>query len=404
MALERLLDGTHADTIILPDLYQNTNLSPRERPQRPRGVVLTPSAEVSSAGTAQLIIKAEWEPSVHTIVIDITGPAGFRQNLISSGSETTIIVPWPGAYSAKIYNRNRSGQLSLPFGRSVLVDASTLPGVVNITSITDNGDGTITINYDTGNSVTIPIGKGVRNVFRDEATGDVRVVFSDGTTTNIAIKDGAAGGTTEWIYRSTTTATAPTRPTTTEAQRMMLDFVPTGWSDDPTTGTYVWVSSRKRAVSTDPFGEFSPPAPFRGPRGFRGARGAPGTPAPRIWQRIFNSNSGILVEDSRTATNTVPITLDADINNYDLIQFVATCGNGRAGVEWDGKALPARVFSTTSPQVIASYSDPARGYNIEALLGANGTQLRLFTDNQWDRTGDFRGDCVLYQVWGISNS
>ena len=45
---------------------------------------------------------------------------------------------------------------------------------------------------------------------------------------------GSDGAGYQFIFRRTTTDTAPTSPTTTAAQRRNDAYVPTGWSDDPT--------------------------------------------------------------------------------------------------------------------------------------------------------------------------
>ncbi len=113
--------------------------------------------------------------------------------------------------------------------------------------------------------------KGIKNINRDEATGIITVTYSDGAVQMFAIPDGAPGGTSEWIYRSTDDeddpAATPSVPPTDAADRLKPDFVPAGWHDDPVEGEYTWVSKRTRETGSEPFGEFSTATRWRGETG-----------------------------------------------------------------------------------------------------------------------------------------
>ena len=107
--------------------------------------------------------------------------------------------------------------------------------------------------------------------------------FADGGQDGAAGSAGADGAGYQFIFRRTTTDTAPTAPTTTAAQRTNDSYVPTGWSDDPTgvdgTNLYEWVSVR--IGTSGAWGEYSSPAIWArfsadGSDGAPGARGAKG--------------------------------------------------------------------------------------------------------------------------------
>ena len=107
--------------------------------------------------------------------------------------------------------------------------------------------------------------------------------FADGGEDGATGEAGSDGAGYQFVFRRTTTTTAPTSPTSTAAQRRNNDFVPTGWSDDPTgvdtTNRYEWVSVR--IGTTGAWGEFSTPAIWSrfsadGTPGARGAKGDKG--------------------------------------------------------------------------------------------------------------------------------
>ena len=71
---------------------------------------------------------------------------------------------------------------------------------------------------------------------------------------------GLDGSGQEFVFKRTSTATAPTKPTTTDAQDQTDDHVPSGWTDDPTgpdaSNPFEWVSERTRARGADKWGKF----------------------------------------------------------------------------------------------------------------------------------------------------
>ena len=76
----------------------------------------------------------------------------------------------------------------------------------------------------------------------------------------------------ESIYIATTDDTCPATPSQTDEQKRQNDYVPPGWSDEPVTGTYVWISSRVRHAGSDTaFGEFGTPSPIP----YHAEKGAP---------------------------------------------------------------------------------------------------------------------------------
>ena len=105
----------------------------------------------------------------------------------------------------------------------------------------------------------------------------------DTGATGAAGASGADGAGYQFVFRRTTTSTAPTSITTTNAQRSNDTFVPTNWTNNPTgvdaTNEYEWVSVR--IGSSGDWGEFSAPAVWAkfsedGADGTPGARGAKG--------------------------------------------------------------------------------------------------------------------------------
>ena len=343
LTLERQLDGTHNDTLILPPLFERLRIQERRKPLPPTGIEITSSAFITETNTSQFLVKIAWDSTPHEIVVDIKGPESldnlFSQFVVASGVQTDIIVPFPGTYTVSVQHRDRNGVLSDAVERRILVDASDLPDVIDINKIVVNDDGSITITWDTGNTVTFNRGKGIVNFVRDQRTGEVVITYGDGSVQRFPILDGAAGGTTEWIYR-TSSGSRPATPTTTEAQRMTLDFVPAGWNDNPVSGSYVWVSSRSRTISTAPFSEFSIPSRFNGARGRTGPRGEPGLdgdPAPRFWALLVQASTPTQFPEGAF------IKLPANVNTYRWLHCF-----GRAGdrFSWTASIDTAQLVRT----------------------------------------------------------
>ena len=74
---------------------------------------------------------------------------------------------------------------------------------------------------------------------------------------------GADGAGFEAIFIRNNNNTAPNAPTTTSTQDRRNDFVPSGWSDDPSSPTatqrFVWVSIRTKSQGDDVWSKFSTP-------------------------------------------------------------------------------------------------------------------------------------------------
>ena len=108
---------------------------------------------------------------------------------------------------------------------------------------------------------------------------------------------GRDGPGSEWVFRTTTTDTAPTLVQLAADVMQLDDQVPTGWEDDPqgvdATNQFEWVSQRARD-SAGSWGNFSTPAQWavysedgeqgtpggKGPVGDVGLKGQPGTQGP----------------------------------------------------------------------------------------------------------------------------
>ena len=417
LSLEQQLDGTHADTLVLPPLFNNRRAAPRSKPLAPTGVKVASTVRQTSDNTAQSLVSVSWNPSPHEAVIKITGPKllgnVFENTVIVAGLATTIIVPFPGVYSLEIRHRDRLGTLSDAVEREVTVDWTDIPDVVDITGIKQNDDGSITITYDTGNTVTIASGsdgRGIRGIVRNATTGVVTVTYTDGTTTDFTITDGAEGGTAEWIYRATTTDLRPARPSTTSAQKLISDFVPSGWSDDPpSSGRFIWVSSRHRRISTIPYSDFSVPSPFRGPPGFTGPAGPQGErgPAgPRNWVRLFTGNQNFTTSDT-TITFNQSIT-DPTIG-YDLLYLFGTgftFNTDTAVVFWQGAVnvplLVARASqSTLRARYMTIHESTAPASNAfwkVRIRYLSATQIAINYESAVYR-GNLTG--VVHSAWGV---
>ena len=427
LSLEQQLVGTHADDAILPPLYQNRRTASRRKPLPPTGITITPSARATDDGTAHSIITISWDDTAHATVINVKGTEAlgdiYSHQYTEYGNEISIEVPLgAGVYTVELQHRDRLGLLSDTITRKVTVDWSDLPDAVYIQSIVKNPEtGVITITYNTGNTITFGGGKGIQSITRNETTGIVTITYSDGTSEAIDIQDGAAGGKSEWIYRATISASRPTTPTTTEAQDSILDFVPSGWNDAPPDGTYVWVSTRTRALVTDAYSKFSQPIQFRGPPGERGARGAtgprglPGTPAPRVWSLIFKADvddlpgTSFQVQDQNPFPGLHPggfwitnqgwtFTMRANITNYDWICLI---GRGKvmdrsgAGLAFNGMISTSLLKSTR------------RAHQLPTLSGWTPT-ITYVSDNQINIYGStnslasqFFG--ILDEVWGVES-
>jgi len=147
--------------------------------------------------------------------------------------------------------------------------SDSFSGGREVTGIARKGDKVI-FSYSDSTTVSVPLrdGDGIDTIRRDPATGIVTVTLDSGLAQTFSVKDGAPGGLSEWIYRSTDSeddpSSAPAVPATSDADRKVEDFVPAGWSDDPVEGKYTWVSKRSRKTGAEAFSEFSAAVRHRG--------------------------------------------------------------------------------------------------------------------------------------------
>ena len=395
LTLERQLAGTHDDTLILPPLFGRLQLTARTKPLPPTGVEITSSVSITTSNTSQFLVKIAWNSSVHSVVINIEGPESlnniFTQYIEASGTQTNIIVPFPGNYTVTVQNRDRNGVLSDPVERRILIDTSDLPNIIDINKITQNDDGSITIEYDTGNTVTIDATKRISGISRNTTTGEIEVLYTDGSIDRFVINDGAAGGVSEFIYRATTNFTRPATPTTTEEQKRILDFVPPLWSDNPVSGNYVWVSSRKRALATDPYSDFSLPQPFRGPRGFRGSKGEPGEDginAPRYWSLLYQAPTPTSAPDGTY------IRLPANVNTY---RWLHVFGRGGDRFSWTASIDTSQLVRTGH---FALQSISGADAFIRPAVNYTATRPQDVRFSRW--FGDWPDRLFVDEIWAVN--
>jgi hypothetical protein len=114
----------------------------------------------------------------------------------------------------------------------------------------------------------------------------------------------------EYIYRLTTTETAPATPSTTSQTD---DFVPTGWTDDP-TGTslanrYEWVSERKKENGV--WGAFSIPALW----GKYGEDGA-------FFEYRYAKNGSTATAPALTATDVTPAGWSTTLPDVAALEYL----------------------------------------------------------------------------------
>lgn len=420
LTLEQQLAGTHADSVVLPPLHGRGRIAARSKPLPPTGVKAVSEVEVAADNTAQSLIKVSWNASPHTAIVDITGPANLSNIFVNQdtifATNTTIAVPFPGTYKVSVRFRDRRGAVSDAVSINVLVDWSDVPDAIDITGITQNPDGSVTITYDTGNSVTIGVGKGIKNITRNATTGQVVVTYTDDSTDTFTISDGAAGGVTEWIYRATSSNNRPATPATTAAQKGIIDFVPAGWLDDPpASGTYIWVSSRSRTLATDAYSDFSQPSPFRGAVGATGPRGAAGPAAPRVWSLLFtkavDDTAGYRGESGSFPPNNNDgrtFTLRASMLNYD---WIAVFGRGWVGSGHSAFAWSAMIDVAELRAMSTRNTAPYNTLEIQSVNSSLYTYLpfiRYKTTTTIDVGAtmlNFRSDINGYldEVWGVES-
>ncbi len=253
---------------------------------------------------------------------------------------------------------------------------------LTVQSVTTDAAGNVTITFSDGTMATIAAGnagRGIQSVSRNLTTGVVTITYDDGTAETFALEDGqdgADGSSQEWIYRATTTNVAPTTPVGQNTN----DFVPGGWSDDPVSGDFVWVSTRRKPAGTGTsWGAFSTPASFRG------EKGEPGDAAPRVWQLIWKDNDGYRF----AASGTVTIPSHSDPSSYDVLYFVGANWNNRR--RWRDFSLPTEVLSVSG--------------TLETVETARLDEWRVNLDGQdinFTRVGGGASH-EIWEVWGLND-
>lgn len=218
--------------------------------------------------------------------------------------------------------RNSAGVVTIDYTDGATETFTIRDGVdgTTVQSITTADDESVTVTFTDGSQFTLPAGvdgtdgRDVSSITRNTSTGIVTVTLSDGSTQTFTIRDGMDGrdgSSQEWIYRATTTNTRPSRPASVNRN----DYVPSGWSDNPVSGTYVWVSTRKKPAGTNTrWGTFSTPAPFRG--------------APAATQNITYMDQVAFVAGSPTDSTRSSSTPSLNINSPFTVSYSPRAADG----------------------------------------------------------------------------
>lgn len=182
--------------------------------------------------------------------------------------------------------------------------------------------------------------------------------------------NGKDGDGVEYIYKRTTTNLSPDRPTEVSQED---DFVPEGWTDDPTgvneNNMYEWVCVRKYKEGI--WGEFSNPALWakwgdKGDQGNEGPQGVPGDPGADgitlyTWIRYAEDANGTGISNSPDGKSYIGLaynkTTASESNNpNDYTWSKITGKDGVAGPAGeDGKTLYTWIkYADTMPSSSSS--------------------------------------------------
>lgn len=260
---------------------------------------------------------------------------------------------------------------------------------LTVQSAVSDSRGNVLITFSDGTTITVPAGgagRGIDTIVRDNTTGIVTITYDDGTTTTFTVMDGgvgADGSSTEWIYRATASNVRPATPSQTSARRAQLDYVPPFWNDDPVSGTYVWVSSRRKPAGVNTvFGNFSTPTPFRGPVGQRGPAG------PRIWQQLWGGT--LTIGPSMTAT----AVSSSGLSGYDSVAILTRSYSSFTSTWYHYIAmLPVSALNSLST---GGWANTTFDYGV---LTISGGVLRIRADAHSSGPTSKR----LLKIWGVSN-
>lgn len=182
--------------------------------------------------------------------------------------------------------------------------------------------------------------------------------------------NGKDGDGVEYIYKRTTTNLSPDRPTEVSQED---DFVPEGWTDDPTgvneNNMYEWVCVRKYKEGI--WSEFSNPALWAkwGEKGEPGKDGPQGVPGPAgqdgktlyTWIRYAEDANGTGISNSPDGKSYIGLAYNKETasesnNPSDYTWSKITGKDGVAGpAEEDGKTLYTRIkYADTMPSSSSS--------------------------------------------------
>lgn len=128
LVLEQSLDGTYADSTVLPPLHGKSlnfrgNLAP---PDAPKNVRVAPVTSVTDDGTARSFITASWSAVPHRTSINVQGPAEqtvvkIDQTVEATGTREDIQVLHPGTYTVTIVHISNRGVRSAAVTRTAVI-------------------------------------------------------------------------------------------------------------------------------------------------------------------------------------------------------------------------------------------------------------------------------------------
>ena len=134
LTLQQQLDGTHADSTILPPLFAEVyaRRGLLDKPNAPTSVAGSARVTVADDGTAKSVITITWDKSPHRTYCVVSGPSEQPISNVSltrevTGTELQIEVPYPGSYQVTVQHRNNKEVLSDAVTIEVRVSWADLP-------------------------------------------------------------------------------------------------------------------------------------------------------------------------------------------------------------------------------------------------------------------------------------
>ena len=199
---------------------------------------------------------------------------------------------------------------------------------------------------------------------------------------------GADGKGREFIFRVTTTATRPSTPSSTTAQRNQDDFVPTGWLDDAPdvsdSSKYLWWSARVTTATGSPkwTGFTLPRRIVRQPDD-----GMDGAPAPRQWTLLSDTNHVV-------GSSAVTVTL-ANLGSYKNLVFFASYDGG---LFHGSLGIPVSELGRSGKHA-AHRTGTSSGSAIQLVLTRSGNSLSM----KAYRGGGSTRSGTVHEIWGVNN-